>query len=62
MNELDLAYAAGIIDGEGCISVKNKKARKENKAVSTPCIYLCMAYRRFKVFGISSLDISVSSW
>jgi hypothetical protein len=43
MNELDLAYAAGIIDGEGCISVKNKKVVKKDKAISSPCIYLCMA-------------------
>jgi hypothetical protein len=39
MKEIDLAYAAGIIDGEGCVSVKNKK----KNGISIPCIYLAMA-------------------
>lgn len=43
MNELDLAYAAGIIDGEGCISVKNKKIFKPGKMSGVPVIYLGMA-------------------
>lgn len=51
MKQTDLAYTAGIIDGEGCISVtrNTKGIKKALRAKASYCIYVAVSMTDFEV-------------
>lgn len=45
VSSIDLAYMAGIIDGEGCISARRRSHRKGKRPNSTPTLAIANTHR-----------------
>jgi hypothetical protein len=61
VKKVDLAYCAGLIDGEGCIRIKKMKAYR-CQGRTTPGYHATIAVRMVELSGIETLCQTIGGW
>ena len=61
MSEIDIAWAAGIIDGEGWVAVQSAFDKKRGRSYPKPFIVVGMTHEEtilklYEIFGVGSLS------